>query len=62
MSERRKELEYFFQEYKMFLEIEAIVSFIKGRDYNLIKYFYYFFLEISQNPSQQDAVNQAKMN
>lgn len=61
MSGHIEELEYFFQEYKIFLEIEAIVSFVKGRDYDVIKCFYDFFLEISQTPSkQQDVIDVAK--
>lgn len=60
MSERREELEYFFQNYKTFLEIEAVASFVKGRDYDVIKHFYDFFLEISQTPSNRDAIDKAK--
>ncbi|WP_241993634.1 hypothetical protein [Helicobacter sp. MIT 05-5293] len=48
MKVKKEDLQDFFDQYKTFLEIEATVSFIKGRDYELIKLFYYLFLEISQ--------------
>lgn len=58
---RRNELEDFFQNYKFFLESEAIVSFIKGRNYDIIKHFYHLFIKISQVPQDDDKIKQAKI-
>lgn len=56
----KNELKYFFGQYREFLEIETIVSFVKGRDYNIVKYFYKLFLSISQEEVNQKEVENNK--
>lgn len=54
------ELKYFFGKYNEFLAIETIISFIKGRNYDIIKHFYELFLLISQKEINQEKVSETK--
>lgn len=52
---KEKDLDYFYILYSAFLELDCLDSLISGRNRELIKSFYNFYLKISNNESDAEA-------
>lgn len=55
-----KELNFFFEQYRIFLSFESVTSLLRGREYRIIQFFYILFIAISEENPNKKRIDRVK--